>query len=269
VWNVFDLMLNPALVRTPDVSVPTRLPWILHHQARVFRQRALKLVGILLLAVLASYYIAPGSPLPRSRVRPRNVPLVSFSPDTLSLPVLKSSDWPTYHHDNARTGYLANEPDPKRLIAAWTAKLDNAVYAEPLVIGERVIVATEGDTLYSLDARTGRVQWHTNVGHPVPLSTLNCGGHIDLLGITGTPVYDPTTGLVFAVAEVTGPVHLLVGIDLTTGKLRIRRPVDVPAMAAPIMGRSSPRRQMGEGLYSPIKSRLRIRVASGDLRGQQ
>jgi len=228
---VFDLMLIPALVSTPFVFVLTRLPWIIHHQARVFRQRVLRLLGILLLAMLASIYIAPGAPLPRSRVPSRKAPLLSLSPDALSLPALKSTDWPTYHHDNARTGYLANELDPKRLIAAWTAKLDQAVYAEPLVIGERVIVATEGDTIYSLDAATGQVQWRTTIGHPVPLSTLHCGGNINLLGITGTPVYDPATGLVFAVAEVTGPSHLLVGVDLSTGKLRIRRPVDVPAMA--------------------------------------
>jgi len=248
VWNVFDLLLIPALMRTPVVFVPTRLLWILHHRARVFRQRALKLVGILLLAVLASCYIAPGTRLPRSRVPPRIVPLLSFSPDTLSLPALKSSDWPTYHHDNARTGYLPNEPDPKRLIAAWTAKLDNAVYAEPLVIGEHVIVATEGDSLYSLDARTGRVQWHTTIGQPVPLSTLNCGGKIDPLGITGTPVYDPATGLVFAVAEVTGPVHLLVGVDLATGKLRIRRQVDVPAMAPPRVYEQRPALALSHGM---------------------
>src|SRR6266566_3288053 len=98
VWNVFDLMLIPALVSTPFVFVLTRLPWILHRQASVFRQRAPRLVGILVLAVLASCYLARGVPLPRSRVLSGKVPLLSFSPDTLSptIPALKSSDWPTY-----------------------------------------------------------------------------------------------------------------------------------------------------------------------------
>jgi PQQ-like domain len=245
---MFDLMLIPAPVRTPVDFVPTRLPWIIHHQARVLRQRALRLLGILVLAVLANCYLAPGAPLPRSRVPSRKVPLVSLSPDTRSPPALKSTDWPTYHHDNARTGYLPHEPDPKRLLAAWTTQLDHAVYAEPLVIGERVIVATEGDSLYSLDARTGRVQWHTTIGHPVPLSTLNCSGNINLLGITGTPVYDPASGLVFAVAEVTGPSHLLVGVELATGKLRIRRPVDVPAMAPPRVYEQRPALALSHGM---------------------
>ena len=140
-----------------------------------------------------------------------------------------ATDWPTYHHDNARTGYLPGEPDPQQLATTWKASLDGAVYAEPLVVGNRILVVTEGDSLYSLDAGTGKVQWHTNVGTPVPLSTLPCG-NIDPLGITGTPVYDPATGLLFAVAEVSGPAHILVGVDINNGQLRVRRSVDIAAM---------------------------------------
>ena len=140
-------------------------------------------------------------------------------------------DWTTYHNDHARTGYIPNMPDPKSLARAWSKQLDGAVYAEPLVVNGHVIVATEGDTLYSLDANTGQVLWHTNVGKPVPLSQLPCG-NIDPLGITGTPVYDPNTRLVFAVVEVTGFSHILVGIDVDTGKVRVRQPVDAPGMDA-------------------------------------
>jgi outer membrane protein assembly factor BamB len=122
------------------------------------------------------------------------------------------------------------------------------VYAEPLVIGDRVIVATEGDTIYSLDAQTGRVQWTTTVGVPVPLSTIGCSGTINLLGITGTPVYDPASGLVFAVAEVTGPRHLLVGIDVNTGKVRIKRPVDVPEMNPPGIYLQRPALALSQGM---------------------
>jgi outer membrane protein assembly factor BamB len=132
-----------------------------------------------------------------------------------------------YHADPARTGYLANVPDPTKLTNLWKQPLDGAVYAEPLVIGGRVLVATENDTLYALDARTGQVQWQTHVGTPVPLKHLPCG-NIDPLGITGTPVYDPQTGLVFAVAEISGPAHLLVGLEVTTGQVKVRRLVDPP-----------------------------------------
>ena len=57
----------------------------------------------------------------------------------------------------------------------------------------------------------------------MPQSSLPCG-NIDPLGITGTPVYDPATGLVFAVAEVTGPAHILVGLNVTTGATVIAKP---------------------------------------------
>ena len=140
-----------------------------------------------------------------------------------------STDWPTYHRDNQRTGYVANTPDPHNLTSAWSAQLDGAVYAEPLVVGSRVIVATEEDSLYALDPAHGRVLWHTNVGTPVPQSDLPCG-NIFPLGITGTPVYDPATGLVYAVAEITGPAHILVGVNVTNGQVKVRRVVDTPDM---------------------------------------
>jgi hypothetical protein len=144
-----------------------------------------------------------------------------------------AAEWPTYHHDNTRTGYVPGLPDPQQLSRAWNTDLDGAVYAEPLVVDDRVLVATEGDTLYSLDAATGQVRWHTNVGSPVPSSQLPCG-NIDPLGITGTPVYDPDTGLIFAVAEVegdAGPSHLLVGLDAATGDVRVKRSADPPGFA--------------------------------------
>jgi outer membrane protein assembly factor BamB len=140
--------------------------------------------------------------------------------------------WPMYHADPARTGYVAGTPDPTRLATLWTTHLDGAVYAEPLVINGHVLVATENDSLYALDAPTGRVQWHLSVGTPAPQSALPCGD-IFPLGITGTPVYDPHTGLVFAVAEIMGnggPAHILVGVDVKTGQLKVRRPVDIPGI---------------------------------------
>lgn len=143
------------------------------------------------------------------------------------------TDWTTYHRDNTRAGYLASMADPRGLTRAWSASLDGAVYGEPLFVGGDVIVATEGDSLYSLNPSTGMVIWRTNVGQPVPLSTLPCG-NINPLGITGTPVYDPATNLVFAVAEVTGPAHILVGVDATTGQVVVNRSAD-PAGMDPIV----------------------------------
>jgi len=153
----------------------------------------------------------------------------SQSTGTPNTPITSSPDWTTYHANNQRTGYIPNTPDPHSLSKIWSTQLDGSVYAEPLVVDNLVIVATEGDSLYALDPNTGSIKWHTNVGTPVPLSSLPCGD-IDPLGITGTPVYDPATGLVFAVAEISGPAHILVGLDAKTGQIKVRRLADIDGM---------------------------------------
>ncbi|HEY7414767.1 MAG TPA: PQQ-binding-like beta-propeller repeat protein, partial [Ktedonobacteraceae bacterium] len=122
---------------------------------------------------------------------------------------------------------VAGVSDPTSLTSLWKQPLDGAVYAAPLVVDGEVIVATEHNSLYALDAQSGQMLWHTSVGTPVPLTDLPCG-NIDPLGITGTPVYDPQTGLIFAVAEIEGPGHVLVGLDLKTGQVKVRRQVDAP-----------------------------------------
>jgi outer membrane protein assembly factor BamB len=150
-----------------------------------------------------------------------------------TLPTVSGSDWTMYHRDPARSGYVSDTPDPHQLTRAWSMDLDGSVYAEPLVVGGMVIVATEANTLYALDARTGEVHWHTNVGTPVSRDDLPCG-NISPLGITGTPVYDPATRLVFAVAELSGANgavgHTLVGVDVATGQVRMRRSADPPGI---------------------------------------
>ncbi|MGZ3626955.1 MAG: outer membrane protein assembly factor BamB family protein [Ktedonobacteraceae bacterium] len=189
------------------------------------------LVGISFLLVFLS--ACSGLTSSNGDAPPAITPLaLTATPQSTALsitPNTSSTDWTTYHANNQRTGYVQDTPDPRSLSKIWSTSLDGSVYAEPLVVGNRVIVATEGDSLYALDPTTGSVQWHTNVGTPVPLSSLPCG-NIDPLGITGTPVYDPATGLVFAVAEISGPAHILVGLDVQTGQVKVRRPVDTDGM---------------------------------------
>ena len=63
-------------------------------------------------------------------------------------PATPGADWPTYHRDNARSGYLPDMPDPQQLTVAWNTPLDGAVYAEPLVVSGHILVATENNSLY-------------------------------------------------------------------------------------------------------------------------
>jgi len=105
--------------------------------------------------------------------------------------------------------------------------VDGKVYAEPLVSRGRVIVATENDTVYALDPATGRVVWSAHLGTPVDGSTLPCG-NIDPSGITSTPVIDGHRGVVFAVAFLRPAHHVLVALDLASGRVRWQRPIDPP-----------------------------------------
>lgn len=159
-------------------------------------------------------------------------PTPTASPSPVDTPqpsgYLDPGDWPVYHLDAARTGNANTALAPSGALSiAWTKKLDGAVYAEPLVVHGQLIVATEGDSLYSIDPGSGTIGWHRNLGTPVALSTLPCGD-IDPLGITGTPAYDPNTNLVYAVAEVTGPAHILFALDADTGAVAWSLPVDLP-----------------------------------------
>jgi outer membrane protein assembly factor BamB len=138
-----------------------------------------------------------------------------------------ASAWPAFGHDAARTGGTPRLHRPGRLSVAWRARLDGAVYGQPLLIGNLVVVATENDSIYALSSATGGITWRTHVGTPVPRSALPCG-NIDPLGITGTPVYDQSTGIVYAVAETTGYRHTLFGLSVIDGRVTVERYIPTP-----------------------------------------
>ncbi|MGC9667267.1 PQQ-binding-like beta-propeller repeat protein [Planosporangium sp. 12N6] len=142
-------------------------------------------------------------------------------------PAPDPADWTTYHHDNGRSGVAVGLAPLGTLTRAWVARLDGAVYGQPLAVGNRIFAATENDTVYALAADSGRVLWSTHVGTPVPLAQLPCG-NIDPLGITSTMVYDPRTALLFALAETGGGRHVLVSVDAATGAVRERRAAEPP-----------------------------------------
>jgi polyvinyl alcohol dehydrogenase (cytochrome) len=157
-----------------------------------------------------------------------------------------AGDLLTYDYDNSRSGHDPVDIAMKGLSAspAWNDNsLDGAVFGEPLVYGSAVYVATENDTLYAIAATTGKVLWKLHVGTAVSLSvvdsapTLNSGcGDINPLGITGTPVIDPSSDEIF-LAEETETAgqsdwehirHFLVAISLVTHQELWNRDIDPP-----------------------------------------
>jgi outer membrane protein assembly factor BamB len=139
--------------------------------------------------------------------------------------------WTTYDHDGARS---ATDPDsgaPVPPTAAWgPVSVDGDVYAQPLVFGARVYVATENDSVYALNAATGAVVWQRSLGTAVPSGDLPCGDISPTVGITSTPVIDTASGRIYAVADVlsAGAVsHELFALDAATGSVVTGFPVTV------------------------------------------
>lgn len=144
-------------------------------------------------------------------------------------------DWPTYHGDAVRSGASTTMPaatGTPRLDAAL--KLDGQVYASPIVVGGVTVVATENNTVYAFD-QSHRQLWKKHLGSPSPAQERPCG-NIDPLGITGTPVFDKASGLVFVAPEYGGPPrHELVALDVTDGSVRWHRGIDLPGVETKAM----------------------------------
>lgn len=133
----------------------------------------------------------------------------------------------TVSQDNLRTGWdsaeTAMSPGAvKSFTKLFSTAVSGQVYAQPLVIDSlsTVVVATETDQVYGLDAATGAVKWHTSLGTPYPMTY--CGDLAPKIGVTGAPVYDSAVGAngtVYMVAQTGGatPIWGLWGVNPVTG----------------------------------------------------
>jgi hypothetical protein len=119
------------------------------------------------------------------------------------------ADEVTASQNDLRTGWDTNEPGLSPSVVSggsfgelFSTHLSGQIYAQPVIAGSTVIAATENDWVYGLDAATGAVKWSLSLGSPWPASSENCTDLAPNVGVTSTPVYDPSTGIVYLVAEV-------------------------------------------------------------------
>ena len=151
-----------------------------------------------------------------------------------------------HHKSRTRDGVYVDSALTKAAVAgvhldpSFTATIAGPTYTQPLFVDagvggkDALVVATERNEVYALDAATGAPLWQTPpLGAPVPLADLPCG-NIDPLGITGTPYIDLGARTIYLDAMTTPDagatkVHQIFALSLDDGSVRPGWPVDVAA----------------------------------------
>jgi hypothetical protein len=166
----------------------------------------------------------------------------------------------TYHNDLARTGQNLSEPvlSPANVSSATFGKLfvhalDGQVYTQPLYVPNVTIpnhgvhnvvyVATEHDSVFAFDAdddagTNAFPLWQVSFIDPPTVTTIPSSDYGDCpdlnpeIGITGTPVIDPSTGTMYLLVrtkENGNYLDRLHALDIATGQEKFGGPVEVNA----------------------------------------
>lgn len=121
----------------------------------------------------------------------------------------------TSRGDNSRDGWYPNEPGLGPSIVGssqfgqlFVTRLNGQIYAQPLLVGGVVFVATETDWTYGLNPVTGAVEWSRRIGTSFRDASLLCGDLTPNLGVTSTPTVDPETGVVYVVDQAYVAGHI-------------------------------------------------------------
>ena len=139
-------------------------------------------------------------------------------------------DETTGEQNDLRDGWDPNEPTLTQAAVGggqfgqiFKTAVNGEVYAQPLVIGSTVVVATENDWVYGLNATTGAILWSTSLGTPYHITS--CTDLTPNIGVTSTPVYDPNTGSVYVMALVkeTSWEFRLFGLNVSTGAITLKQ----------------------------------------------
>jgi hypothetical protein len=152
----------------------------------------------------------------------------------------------TQHNDLARTGANTAETiltpanvNSNTFGKLFTDAVDAQVYAQPLYVENLnisggshnvVFVCTESNSVYAFDADVGGTPyWHVNLGLPYSPA---CGDLTPVVGITGTPVIDLSSGTMYLDTKLAaGPAHKLHALELSTGNEKFGGPMTISTTA--------------------------------------
>jgi hypothetical protein len=170
----------------------------------------------------------------------------------------------TEHYDNARTGLNSNETilntsnvNATSFGKIFSQSVDGQTYAQPLYMAgitisgkgthNVIFVATENDSVYAFDADNnggGNASplWKVSLldgahgaaggATPVPQPDISSTDIQPILGITGTPVIDPSTNTMYVVSKTKengSYPQRLHALDITSGAEKFGGPVTISA----------------------------------------
>ncbi len=176
-------------------------------RARTTRVMAAVVIGASALAVVAG-----GSAADAAR------PLAGAHPTTAdrtasdhSATFTASTDEPTSatrDGDDDRTGWYPDETNLSPALVSggtfgqlFNTNVNGAVYGQPLVDDNQLLVNTENNYAYGLDPVTGTILWTRQFGAPPQSSAIGCADLAPTMGITGTPVVDQATETEYLVVD--------------------------------------------------------------------
>jgi hypothetical protein len=160
----------------------------------------------------------------------------------------------TNRYDNLRSGsntheYVLNAANVGggNFGQLFSYAVDAYLYAQPLYLSsltlpngsvhDVVFAATMNNSVYAFDATgsTTTPLWSRNLGPSGPTNVFDCTDTVGEVGITSTPVIDPTAGTLYVVTkgvESGSWVQRLHVLDVTTGQERPGSPIVITASAS-------------------------------------
>jgi hypothetical protein len=190
--------------------------------------------------------------------------------DLLAGAIAQGVNVTTYHNDSLRSGWNSAETALMPAVVGGPGfgllqqvALDAQVDAQPLLVSGLTIagavhdvlyVATEGNTVYAIDASSGAILLQRNLGAPAPLPAVCKNPKGAPVGINSTPVIDPASQTLYVIAYVYvdgAPVYYLHALSLTT----------LADLAAPAVVAASHKLANGKTVYKFSAAMERQRAA--------
>jgi hypothetical protein len=153
------------------------------------------------------------------------------APRQASRTLLTTGQGPTSRGNDSRDGWYPEEAGLSPTLVkspnfgqVFATQLNGQIYAQPLLVGHILLVATELDWVYGLNSVSGKIEWKRHIGNAFADDSLGCADLTPDLGVTSTPVVNPATGIAYLVDQSyisgdSGPVAWYMNaINTATGE---------------------------------------------------